>query len=121
MRFKKMTFNQKDDDGENIARTAKGEQCKRTTCQYAPFCASHKAYRIDQSTIPGAGRGGFAARLLKRGDTIANYTTATIKKPPAEFKAPFSDKNVNLHTAHVLGSSIIRHLARERQLTLRWG
>ena len=85
-----------------IARTAKGEQCKRTTCRYAPFCASHKAYRIDTSAIPGAGRGGFAARPLKRGDTIANYTTATVKMSPAEFKASFSDKKIKpTHTARV--------------------
>ena len=85
-----------------ISRTAKGEQCKRTTCRYAPFCASHKAHRIDTSTIPGAGRGGFAARPLKRGDTIANYTTATVKMSPAEFKAPFSDTKLKpTHTASV--------------------
>ena len=84
-----------------IAGTAKGEQCKRTTCRYTPFCASHKAYRIDQSTIPEAGRGGFAARSLKRGGTIANYTTATVKQSPAEFKAPFSDGRKPTHTARV--------------------
>ena len=85
-----------------IAKTAKGEQCKRTTCRYRTYCASHKAYRIDPSTIPGAGRGGFAARPLKRGDTIANYTTATVKQSPAEFKASFSDKTSRAtHTARV--------------------
>ena len=86
-----------------IAIKANGEQCKRSTCRYTPYCASHKAYRIDQSAIPGAGRGGFAARPLKRGDTIANYTTATtLKQPPAEFKAPFSDKKIKpTHSARV--------------------
>ena len=85
-----------------IAKTAKGEQCKRTTCRYTPYCASHKAYRIDQSTIPGAGRGGFAARPLKRGDTIANFTTATVKQSPAEFKASYPDKKLKpTHTARV--------------------
>jgi len=85
-----------------ISTTAKGDRCLRTTCRYAPFCASHKAYRIDQSTIPGAGRGGFAARPLKRGDTIANYTTATVQQSPAEFKASFSDKKLKpTHSARV--------------------
>ena len=85
-----------------ISLTAKGEQCKRMTCRYTPFCASHKAYRIDQSTIPGAGRGGFAARPLKRGDTIANFTTATVKQSPAEFKASYPDKkNKPTHSARV--------------------
>ena len=83
-----------------IAKTAKGEQCKRMTCRYTPFCASHKAYRIDQSTIPGAGRGGFAARPLKKGDTLANFTTATVKQSPAEFKASYPDGR-GTHTARV--------------------
>ena len=69
-----------------IAKTAKGEQCKRTTCRWTPFCASHKAYRVGQSTIPNAGRGAFAARDLKTGSTIGNYTIATVKQSPAEFK-----------------------------------
>ena len=85
-----------------IAKTAKGEQCKRMTCRTAPYCSSHKAYRIDTSTIPGAGRGGFAARPLKRGDTIANFTTATVKQSPAEFKASYPDKkNKPTHSARV--------------------
>ena len=84
-----------------IAITAKGEQCKRTTCRYAPFCASHKAFSVGQSTIPGAGRGGFAARSLKRGDTISNYITATVKQSPAEFKASFSDGRKPTHSARV--------------------
>ena len=86
-----------------IAKTAKGEQCKRMTCRYTPYCSSHKAYRIDTSTIPGAGRGGFAAKPLKRGDTIANYTTAiTLKQSPAEFKASYPDKrNKPTHSARV--------------------
>ena len=69
-----------------VAKTAKGEQCKRTTCRWAPFCASHKAYRVGQSTIPNAGRGAFAARDLKKGDTIGSYVVATVKQTPAEFK-----------------------------------
>ena len=84
------------------ANTKAGDRCRRHTCRFAPFCASHKAYRIDQSTIPGAGRGGFAARPLKRGDTIANFTTATVKQSPAEFKASYPDKkNKPTHSARV--------------------
>jgi len=70
------------------------------TCKFTPYCASHKAYRIDNSSIPGAGRGGFAARPLKRGDTIANYTTAAVKMSPAEFKASYPDGR-GTHTARV--------------------
>ena len=50
---------------------------------------------------PGAGRGGFAARSLKRGDTISNYITATVKQSPAEFKASFSDGRKPTHSARV--------------------
>ena len=68
------------------AKTAKGEQCKRTTCRYAPFCASHKAYRVAQSNIPNAGRGAFAVRDLKKNSTLGSYIIATVKQTPAEFK-----------------------------------
>ena len=83
-----------------ISLTAKGERCKRMTCKFTPYCFSHKAYRIDTSTIPGGGRGGFAARPLKKGDTIANFTTATVKQSPAEFKASYPDGR-GTHTARV--------------------
>ena len=84
------------------ANTKAGDRYRRHTCRFAPFCASHKAYRIDTSTIPGAGRGGFAARRLKKGDTLANFTTATVKQSPAEFKASYPDKkNKPTHSARV--------------------
>ena len=67
------------------AKTAKGEQCKRTTCRYAPFCASHKAYRVAQSNIPNAGRGAFAVHDMKKGDTIGSYVIATKRQKKAEF------------------------------------
>ena len=68
-----------------IARTAKGEQCKRTTCRYAPFCASRKAYRVAQSNIPNAGRGAFAVRDMKKGGTIGSYVIAKKRQTEAEF------------------------------------
>ena len=83
-----------------IAKTAKGEQCKRTTCRWAPFCASHKAYRVGPSEIDGAGRGAFAVRDLKKGDTIGNYTIATVKQTPAEFKNEYPSGRAT-HTAKV--------------------
>ena len=48
------------------ATTKQGTRCKRTTCKYSPFCASHKAYYAAQSTIPNSGRGIFAAKNLRR-------------------------------------------------------
>ena len=68
------------------AKTAKGNRCRRTTCKYAPYCASHAAYRVAPSRIDGAGRGALAVRDLKKGDTIGSYTIATVKQTEAEFK-----------------------------------
>ena len=67
------------------AKTKTGERCKRTTCLYAPFCAAHRAFTIDESTLPGAGKGIFASRPLKRSDTIGDYTIATIKQNETKF------------------------------------
>ncbi len=66
--------------------TKAGDRCKRATCKYAPFCAVHKAYHVGPSEIPNAGRGAFAVRGLKKGDTIGSYIVATVKQTPAEFK-----------------------------------
>ena len=85
-----------------IARTAKGEQCKRTTCRYAPFCASHKAYRAAQSNIPNAGRGAFAVRDMKKGDTIGSYVIATKRQTEAEFLKSHPSGRAT-HTALVKG------------------
>ena len=80
--------------------TRAGNQCKRKTCRYTPFCASHKAYYVGQSTIPGAGHGGFAARALRRGETIGNYTVATVRQTEDEFLADNPDGRAT-HTAKV--------------------
>ena len=82
------------------AKTAKGEQCKRTTCRYAPFCASHKAYRVAQSNIPNAGRGAFAVHDMKKGGTIGSYVIATVKQTPAEFENEHPSGRAT-HTAKV--------------------
>ena len=84
------------------AKTKAGDRCKRATCRYAPFCAAHKVYRAGQSNIPNAGRGAFAARDLKRGDTIGSYVIATIKQTEAEFKESHPSGRAT-HTAKVKG------------------
>ena len=53
-----------------------GERCKRTTCRYAPFCAAHRAFAVDESTLPGAGKGIFASRPLRRSGTIGEVVKA---------------------------------------------
>ena len=67
------------------ATTKIGDRCRRTTCRYAPYCASHKAYRVAQSNIPNAGRGTFAVCDLKKGSTIGSYIIATKRRNKAEF------------------------------------
>ena len=84
------------------AKTAKGEQCKRTTCRYAPFCASHKAYRVAQSNIPNAGRGAFAVHDMKKGDTIGSYVIATKRQKKAEFLQSHPSGRAT-HTAIIKG------------------
>ena len=83
-----------------IAKKANGEQCKRTTCRYALFCASHKKYRVGQSNIDGAGRGAFAVRDLRKGDTIGSYVIATVKQTPTEFNNEHPNGRAT-HTAKV--------------------
>ena len=85
------------------AKTKAGDRCKRTTCRYAPFCASHKAYRVAQSNIPNAGRGAFAVRDLKKGDTIGSYVIATKRQTEEEFLESHPSGRAT-HTALVKGS-----------------
>ena len=82
------------------AQTKGGERCKRTTCRYAPFCAAHKAFRVDESTIPDAGRGIFATKQLRRGDTIGDYTIATVDQSEDEFLASYPNARAT-HTAKI--------------------
>jgi len=82
------------------AKTKAGGRCKRTTCRYAPFCAAHRAFTIDESTLPGAGKGIFASRPLKRSGTIGDYTIATIKQNETEFLESYPDSRAT-HTAKI--------------------
>ena len=80
--------------------TKSGGRCRRTTCRYAPFCAAHKAFRVGDSTLPDAGKGAFAARALKRGDTVGDYTIATLAQTEVEFLETYPDKRAT-HTAKI--------------------
>ena len=83
-----------------VAKTIAGGRCKRTTCKWAPFCAAHKAYRVAPSKIDGAGRGAFATRSLKKGDTIGSYVISTVKQTPTEFNNEHPSGRAT-HTAKV--------------------
>ena len=85
------------------ATTKAGDRCRRTTCFYAPFCAVHKAYRAAQSNIPNAGRGAFAARDLKKGDTIGSYVIATKRQNETEFRESHPSGRAT-HTAKLKGT-----------------
>ena len=84
------------------ATTKAGDRCRRHTCRYAPFCASHKAYRVAQSNIPNAGRGAFAVRDLLKGSTVGSYVIATKRQNKAEFLESHPSGRAT-HTAIVKG------------------
>ena len=50
--------------------------------------------------IPDAGKGAFAARALKRGDTVGDYTIATLAQTEVEFLETYPDKRAT-HTAKI--------------------
>ena len=86
-----------------IAKTAKGEQCKRMTCRYASYCSSHRTYRAAQSNIPNAGRGAFAVRDFKKGSKVGSYVIATKRQTEEEFLESHPSGRAT-HTAPVKGS-----------------
>jgi hypothetical protein len=59
------------------ATTKVGAQCKAMT-RHGEYCWMHLAQlqgaRIKQSSVPGAGKGLFAARDFKKGEVVARYT-----------------------------------------------
>ena len=82
------------------ALTKGGERCKRAICRYAPFCAAHKAFRVDERTIPDAGRGFFYTKQLRRGDTIGDCTIAIVDQSEDEFLASYPDARAT-HTSKI--------------------
>ena len=103
------------------AKTKTGERCKRTTCRYAPFCAAHRAFTIDESTLPGAGKGIFASRPLKRSDTIGDYIIATTKQNETEFLESYPDSRAT-HSAKITAlTSRLWGQAEGRTMVSGWG
>ena len=80
--------------------TKTGDRCRRRTCRYAPFCAAHKAFQVGDSTLPNAGKGAFAPRALKRGETVGDYTIATLVQTESEFLEIYPDKQAT-HTTKI--------------------
>ena len=78
--------------------TKTGGRCRRQTCKYSPFCYAHKAFLVGDSSIPDAGKGVFAARALRRGGTVGDYTIATVVQTESEFLEAYPDKRAT-HTA----------------------
>lgn len=114
----KFTFDDEDND-ENVhfecmlqcsrctGTCADGTQCKRTVCIGLPLCWQHlkrdKHVRIQESLIPGAGKGAFAADttrgpneiVFKPGDKIVDYTGEVLTKDEIDarfgkFTAPYA-------------------------------
>ena len=85
------------------ATTKTGDRCRRHTFRYAPYCASHKAYRVAQSNIPNAGRGACAVRDLKKGSTVGSYVISTKRQTEEEFLESHPSGRAT-HTALVKGN-----------------
>ena len=58
-------------------RQGRGAQCRNITVIYSEFCAGHTKHLLDlalkPSGIPGAGRGLFTLKAIKKGATIVVY------------------------------------------------
>ena len=84
-----------------IARA--GHRCKLKTCKYAPKCYHHTPVQVQQSNIPGAGRGLFAKRDLKPNEKIADYTLGTQQMTQQMFNLKYPDGRAT-HVAQIHGT-----------------
>ena len=59
-------------------RHGRGPQCRNNTAIYGEFCATHTRHLLEMalkpSGIPGAGRGLFTLKAIKKGASIVVYT-----------------------------------------------
>ena len=83
-----------------IAIKKNGERCKNMTCKWSPMCWAHRQINVQESTIPDAGKGGFAKVDLKKGTMVGRYTVGTIKLdadqlPPMIDRTHIWQKNAN--------------------------
>ena len=56
------------------AKTKDNQPCKRHTCKFAPKCYQHTSVAVAPSLMPGAGRGLFAKKPIRKGEVVADYT-----------------------------------------------
>ena len=71
------------------AKTKGGRPCKLHTCKYAPKCHHHTPLRVGVSNIPGAGRGLFARKAIKKGEVFGDYRVGTQELTAAQFRAKY--------------------------------
>ncbi len=69
-----------------------GRTCRRRTCITQPKCWQHtqadQGLRVKPSTIPGAGKGLFAARTFHRNEKIARYGGEHLTKREIDHRYP---------------------------------
>jgi hypothetical protein len=79
------------------AKKADGSQCSRSTCSTGPYCWQHTqkyskaGLRVKKSGEPGAGKGLYITKSVKRGQTIGPYNdnkTASYTRAQMERLAP---------------------------------
>ena len=81
-------------------KTKSGAACSRSTCKYAPFCWQHSSVEVKRSTIPGAGRGLFAKRDIKKDQKVGDYTVGTEKLTGAQYTERYPNRR-STHVAKV--------------------
>jgi len=74
-----------------------GTRCKNMTCKWSPTCYVHRQIDIKDSTLPNAGRGGFARKDLKKGDTVGRYTVGTHKMTQQQLNELHPDARERTH------------------------
>ena len=64
------------------ASTASGGQCKNSTCERFPYCWVHlkqiDGLAVKPSTIAGAGKGLFAEKRFRPGETVTRYSARRV-------------------------------------------
>ena len=74
------------------ALTKNGTRCRRMTVYYPKFCGQHTPdLQLKKSTIRGAGRGLYAKRAFRDGETIGKYKGETMSHRTFDRQIPESD------------------------------
>jgi hypothetical protein len=86
-----------------LGTNTNGKRCKRKTCVRFPYCFQHLRsilqLKVAKSNIPGAGKGLFTLKDIKKGAKIIEYTgnrtnEAEFKKNPSDYGLLFKKDDI---------------------------